>query len=147
MDVYKFSMWQQSNLVATKEQTASFSWRSIVDANTTNPPSCPPNADFLPVHQNVCPGSSIKFGPNTTNGTATSWNWSFPGGTPSASTAPNPSVVYSTAGSYSVTLTTGNGSGSSTITRNQYCNCDYGTGQNTVPFFDNFEDSQSFSGD
>ncbi len=35
---------------------------------------------------------------------ATSWSWSFPGGTPSTSTVQNPTVVYNTAGTYDVTL-------------------------------------------
>src|SRR5690606_27212061 len=34
----------------------------------------------------------------------TNWNWSFPGGTPSSSTDPNPIVTYATPGTYSVTL-------------------------------------------
>lgn len=35
---------------------------------------------------------------------ATNWNWTFPGGSPATSTLQNPSVVYSTAGTYDVTL-------------------------------------------
>ena len=35
---------------------------------------------------------------------ATSWNWSFPGGTPATSTLQNPVVTYNTLGTYDVTL-------------------------------------------
>lgn len=38
-------------------------------------------------------------------GTVSSRSWSFPGGTPSTSTAANPVVVYNTAGNYDATLT------------------------------------------
>jgi photosystem II stability/assembly factor-like uncharacterized protein len=39
------------------------------------------------------------------NHTGASWAWSFPGGNPSSSTQRNPDVVYSTPGTYVVTLT------------------------------------------
>lgn len=41
---------------------------------------------------------------NPVYGTITSWQWSFPGGIPSSSTAQNPTVCYSDSGSYSATL-------------------------------------------
>ena len=42
---------------------------------------------------------------------ATSFNWSFPGGSPSSSSSPNPSVTYTTPGNYTVVLTVDDGSG------------------------------------
>jgi PKD repeat protein len=39
----------------------------------------------------------------------TSFQWAFPGGTPSSSTVPSPSVVYNSTGTYDVTLTGSNG--------------------------------------
>ncbi len=49
----------------------------------------------------------------------TSWNWSFPGGTPGSSNSQNPgTVTYTIPGTYAVTLTISNGSCTSTITRN-----------------------------
>ena len=100
--------------------------------------ACSPNADFLPVHQDICSTASISFSTNTTNGIASSWDWSFPGGTPSVSNIPNPVVSYDTPGAYSVTLTVSNASGSSTITRNNVVMVDYPKGQNAVPFTDDF---------
>lgn len=49
-----------------------------------------------------CTPMTVQFTDQSTG--ATSWNWSFPGGTPSTSTLQNPSVVYNTAGTYDVTL-------------------------------------------
>jgi PKD repeat protein len=49
-----------------------------------------------------------------------SWSWSFPGGSPSSSTAKNPVISYHTAGIYSVTLTATNSYGSNTLTKTGY---------------------------
>ncbi|MEI6889855.1 MAG: T9SS type A sorting domain-containing protein [Bacteroidales bacterium] len=48
--------------------------------------------------------------------------WEFPGGTPSASTATNPVVSYSAAGSYDVTLTVSDPKNTKTITRKKIIN-------------------------
>ncbi|HSI90120.1 MAG TPA: M43 family zinc metalloprotease [Adhaeribacter sp.] len=64
----------------------------------------------------VCAGSSVNFTDASYNGTVTSWNWSFPGGTPATSTQQNPVVTYSNPGVYSVTLTAGNVNGSRIVT-------------------------------
>jgi gliding motility-associated-like protein len=64
------------------------------------------NANFTSDTTKACVGSTIKFSDLT--GVATSWNWSFSGGNPASSTQQNPSVSYSTAGTYSVTLIASN---------------------------------------
>jgi len=71
-----------------------------------------PVANFSGASTTICAGSSVAFTDLSTN-TPTSWSWSFPGGTPSTSTSQNPTVVYSTPGNYSVTLTATNSIGSS----------------------------------
>lgn len=68
-------------------------------------------ADFQGTPSVACAGSNISFTDNSTGGTPTSWTWSFPGGTPAFSTAQNPTVVYNTAGSYTVTLSVNDGNG------------------------------------
>lgn len=60
-----------------------------------------------------CSGSVITFSDQSTN-TPTSWNWSFPGGSPSTSTVQNPSITYTASGNYTVTLISANGTGTST---------------------------------
>ena len=49
------------------------------------------------------PDSVVVYSDATPN--AVSWNWSFPGGSPSSSTSQSQAVVYNTAGSYDATLT------------------------------------------
>jgi len=65
-------------------------------------------ADFTASSTTVCQGSSVTY-TNTSSG-ATSYSWSFPGGTPSTSTDANPVVVYSTPGTYNVALSASNAS-------------------------------------
>jgi photosystem II stability/assembly factor-like uncharacterized protein len=48
-------------------------------------------------------GETVTYSVNYT-GDPESFQWSFPGGTPSTSTEPNPTIQYNTAGKYSVTL-------------------------------------------
>lgn len=56
-----------------------------------------------------CTNSAINFTDQSTNN-PTSWSWSFPGGSPSSSTAQNPTVTYTAAGTYTATLQASNGS-------------------------------------
>ncbi|HMU70866.1 MAG TPA: PKD domain-containing protein, partial [Chitinophagales bacterium] len=51
---------------------------------------------------------------------ATSWSWTFPGGTPATSTLQNPTVVYATPGTYDVTLVASNIVGESESTTTGY---------------------------
>jgi PKD repeat protein len=64
----------------------------------------------------VSAGTTVNFTDNSSN-SPTSWLWSFPGGTPSTSTAQNPSVVYATEGDYDVTLTATNAMGPNSLTK------------------------------
>ncbi len=89
---------------------------SIIISGIKTASTQPPVASFTQSATNINTGQSISFTDQTTNGPS-SWSWSFPGGTPSSSTAQNPSVTYQTAGTYSVTLTATNASGSDTQTK------------------------------
>lgn len=55
-------------------------------------------------------GNVVQFNDQSTSayGTIGSWNWSFSGGTPSASTVQNPSTTYAGNGTYTVCLTVSN---------------------------------------
>ncbi len=79
----------------------------------------PPVADFTASSTTIYEGQSVIFTDASTN-SPTSWSWTFEGGTPSSSTAQNPSVTYSTAGTYDVSLTATNAAGSDTETRTDY---------------------------
>jgi len=61
-------------------------------------------ADFIASNNTPCTGDGVDFFDAST-GNPTTWQWQFPGGTPSSSTAMNPTgIVYATPGDYDVTL-------------------------------------------
>ncbi len=75
-------------------------------------------------NQNICPGSTITYY-STSNGNPTNYNWSFPGGSPSTSTLPNPTVTYCNAGLYNASLTVSNCTSSYTATYNNFISVSY----------------------
>ena len=71
-----------------------------------------PTASFTYSPSIVCPGSNVSFTNTTTN--ATTYSWTFSGGTPSTSTSQNPTVLWATSGTKTITLVATNASGSNT---------------------------------
>jgi gliding motility-associated-like protein len=89
-----------------------------VDNITVTAPSAPapPVAAFTASATSVCIGQGVNFTDNSTGG-PTSWLWTFPSGSPGAAITQNVStVIWNTAGTYTVTLQATNASGSSTAT-------------------------------
>jgi PKD repeat protein len=78
-----------------------------------------PQADFFGNPTEACVPFVVQFTDLSTND-PTSWQWTFPGGTPSSSTLKNPSVQYKAYGMYDVTLKATNTYGSNTVTFKQY---------------------------
>ena len=79
-----------------------------------------PTASFTVNDTSACEGQALNF-TDFSVGPPTSWEWSFPGGTPSSSNVQNPTgIVYSTVGTYDVTLNVTNQTGTNTITRSNY---------------------------
>ena len=72
-----------------------------------------PVSDFIASASYLCGGGSITYTDQSSN-KANAWSWTFPGGTPSTSTAQNPTVTYSTAGRYNATLVAKNNYGTGT---------------------------------
>ena len=72
----------------------------------------PPTANFSTSVSTACVGQSIYLTDNSTN-VPTSWSWTMTGGTPASSTSQNPSVSYTTNGTYTVSLVSTNSNGSS----------------------------------
>ena len=87
--------------------------------NITAASAAAPVANFSVSSLTVNTGGTLSFTDLSTN-SPTAWSWSFPGGTPSTSTAQNPTVSYNTPGTYSVTLTVANAAGSNFITATNY---------------------------
>ena len=78
------------------------------------------NAGFGADDTEICAGSSVNF-TNSSTGSPTSWNWSFPGGSPSSYNGQNPpAITYNSPGNYSVSLTVSDGSENDTETKTNY---------------------------
>ncbi len=77
------------------------------------------HADFVGTPTTILAGGTVQFTDLSTN-SPTSWSWQFPGGTPTSSTQQNPTVTYSTPGTYNVSLTASNGTSTDTETKVNY---------------------------
>jgi PKD repeat protein len=88
----------------------------VLTGTDDSPLSCAPKADFFPEYRFVCVGDEVQYFDNSTNGTATSWNWTFQDGIPATSTEQNPTVSFLSAGRKTISLTVSNQQGVSTST-------------------------------
>jgi PKD repeat protein len=88
---YRREIYSAENLVKT----------GVNNVTTT----CNAIPSFYSNNTNICAGGSVSFNQNIYNGTATAYNWTFNGGTPSSSSLAVPgNVIYSTPGIYDVKL-------------------------------------------
>jgi len=81
------NLWTTNNLYAT--------------GVSSNPIAC--KAGFYVNRQVLCAGDSLQFTDNSYNNIS-GWSWTFQGGSPSVSSNQNPTVYYSQAGTYDITL-------------------------------------------
>ena len=82
-----------------------------------------PVAGFSALETDVCVGDTVSF-VDESSSNAISWDWSFPGGTPSTSDLANPQIVYDTVGIFPVTLIVTSTAGDDTLTLNDYITVD-----------------------
>jgi serine protease len=81
-----------------------------------------PTADFTSNLTTVTAGGNVIFTDKSIH-SANSWNWSFPGGSPTSYVGKiPPSITYPTPGTYNVTLVAGNSNGTDTKTKTGYIN-------------------------
>lgn len=114
------NLWTEANLAAV----------GAID----NPPLC--KADFFADKRVICAGESVQFSDDSYNDVS-GWSWSFQGGTPASATTENPAVVYTTPGTYEVSLTASSGGDSESETKVAYITVlGPGTG---LPFYEGFE--------
>ena len=78
-----------------------------------------PVANFTASETSIEPGTTITF-TSTSSQNPTSYLWNFGVGSPSTSTSASPSVLFSTQGSYTISLTVSNVTGSDTETKVNY---------------------------
>lgn len=87
----------------------------VDDVNIQGAPTTPPTASYTMNDNNICAGQTVIY-TNTSSG-ATSFNWTFPGGSPASGTTSPITVTYASAGTYTTTLTATNGFGSNSTTQ------------------------------
>lgn len=126
------NLWTESNLIAT-------------GTNEGYVAECAPRADFNPNFSTVCQGADITFKNYSWGGTATSWNWEFPGGTPSSSTEESPVVIFNEPGKHTVTLTSSNDAGTSSVSKDIYVSAP--TASYGQYYFEGFEDIAKVNND
>jgi PKD repeat protein len=108
LDTIRTQIWSPSNLVATS-----------CDSNYIPPAICPVVANFVTLSKEICIGNSAYFMDISLN-EASTWQWSFTGGSPSTSTDKNPTITYNSLGLFPVSLTVTNANSTDTKTLNGY---------------------------
>jgi PKD repeat protein len=101
-----------------------------------------------------CSPLSVEFSGKNIVGVL-GWSWSFPGGTPSVSTLPNPRVVYEQPGVYDVVLSITNASGTSSVKQDSFIRVlaapkalfDFKVTQNVAEFLNRSINSDKFTWD
>ncbi len=106
LDNIRSQIWSTGNLSAT-------------GCDGTVSPGCAPTADFTANLQSACVGQPVSF-TDLSIGPPTSWSWTFTNGSPATSTDPNPQVIYTTPGIYTVSLEVTNTLGTNTETKTSY---------------------------
>ncbi len=97
----------------------------------------PPIANFSGTPTTVCQGSTVTYTDASTG--ASSWNWTFPGGTPATATGVGPhTVTYNTAGTFDAQLSVTNPFGTDNLTQTGYITVLPGTGA-ALPISEGFE--------
>jgi len=114
--------------------------------NPTAP--CAPVADFKYTKSKTCAGTAVVFTDVSWNGTPTSYNWTFTGGTPATSTSSAPAVTYANPGLYSVWYSTSNSAGTSVgITKSNIITVTNNTAQYNSFWTEGFENLPSLNAD
>jgi PKD repeat protein len=117
---------------------------SVTTANATGintNPTCGPKPDFHTISRRtiVCEGSPLQFEDLSYNDSVADRTWTFEGGSPSISTFINPTVTYTKAGIYKVTLQVSNSSGSNSVTKTAFITVLPATSDIKTPYQESFE--------
>lgn len=141
-----FSLDQKARMHAvltdSRFRTQLVSQSNLNFTGVNNPVACTPNPTISSDRKATCPGDTVTFFDNFDINNASSWSWSFPGGTPSTSSDANPKVVYSNPGTYSVSLTASTSAGSNSVTETNFIEVKHGANPLfTTTWIQSFENS------
>ena len=120
-----------SQLITPQNLTATGTTDGFVNACTLVP-------DFNWDKAVICIGDSVLFSDFTHNGTPTSRQWTFTGPQTLGSTALNPTVIFTQAGLYTVTLSVTNAAGTQAVTKQNIVRVT-DTAASSTQFFDGFD--------
>jgi PKD repeat protein len=127
LDIIRTNIWSQSNLVATG-----------CDSAYVAPAICGVSANFVTLTPTVCIGNTVNFMDISLND-ATSWQWSFPGGSPISSTVENPTIAYNTLGNFDVQLIATNSNSTDTLLLSNYITVTTPGVGSPLPFYEDFD--------
>jgi len=99
--------------------TTDYEYDLCIKAYAVNVAIDVPVADFTADNTSLTVGETVSFSDLST-GSPDDWTWTFEGGTPASSYSQNPTVSWTTPGTYSVTLSASNFIGSDNITKTDY---------------------------
>ncbi len=126
------NLWQESNLIST---------------GVLPEPASLCAADFTADRTTVCPNTNnqVTFTNTSYHGAVDSLRWTFPGGSPSSSSATSPVVTYSASGIHDVTLRAYRNGEMVEVSKSGFISVISGQ-QVPFPFFESFEASPSLDG-
>ena len=127
----RINLWSTANLLST--------------GVTQGPQLCTPIADFGNDHSLICTNGTVNYYDLSWKGRVSSWNWTFPGGTPATSTDSTLIVTYATPGDFAATLVVTNATGTDSITRTLLVHVS-NTTTTSIPYSESFETVSSFPG-
>lgn len=109
--------------ILTSFEDGNFLINDYVDTNTVifqiDNGIYPPIANFSADNTSILTGGTVNF-TDLSSYQPTSWSWTFQGGTPESSTEQNPTVTFTTAGTYDVELNATNANGTDVKTKIGY---------------------------
>lgn len=127
LDSIRTIVWSSANLVSTG-----------CDSNYSPPSYCPVIADFLTLTPILCTGNSAYFIDRSLN-SPTGWQWTFVGGTPSTSTDQNPTVTYTSVGTFTVQIVVSDSVNGDTLEKINYITVKLPGWGDPLPFQENFD--------
>ena len=123
---------------------------NLIATGVANPyadAECKPNTLFSANKKYICEGTSVNYTDESWGSTATSWNWTFNGGSPASGNTATPTTTYNNAGTYNTTLVAANAGGSTPRTVNNMITVSSLTADYTGVIFDGFESPTTFNND
>jgi PKD repeat protein len=123
----RHGLWQESNLIATGTNDGYVAQE------------CPSTPLFETDIKTICPGEEIQFTNLSYGPHASTYSWTFEGGTPVSSSDSNPTITYNTPGLYKVKLLSSIGGTSKELTKTEYINVVSSIAPYQGPLVENFE--------